>query len=605
MNSLASFHPALILLAGALVVPLLRGSWRSAWTLALPVLALVNVLALPSPGEGAEWTGWTVRVVPWLSEPLTFLRVDRLSKAFAIIFSINAIAAFLFASYGKGRDRHGAALVYIGAALGAVFAGDLISLYLFWELMAIASTFVILARRTEGARDSAYRYLLIHVFGGLLFLAGLAVTVALTGTIAFDGFDFATDQHAGTWLILLGFLVNAAAPPFSAWLSDAYPEAGVTGGLILSAYTTKTAVYALLRGYDGWEPLIWVGCLMSIYGIVYALLENDMRRILAYSIINQVGFMVCAAGIGGPIAISGATAHAFCHILYKSLLWMSAGAVLYRVGKSKCTDLGGLYKTMPWTLVFGGIGALAISAVPLTSGFTSKTLILHAAEQAHLFWPWLILEAASAGVFLHAGIKFPYFVFFNQDRGLRPKEAPAPMLLAMGLLAFLCLYLGVHPQPLYDLLPHRVDYNAWTLPHVIAQGQILVFSALVFFLFLPLLKRTATISLDTDWFYRRGGRALYRLADRGLNAIDAGARRLGEGLSEGIAKLAESGAPRLLCLLLTPLWKLAGHDAARIAEERLALHHRARAGAFPVGLTAFCAVVLLGLLTIVYYGIAR
>ena len=329
MSLFADFHPALILLIGAAFVPLFKGHWKSAWTILLPLLALVNVAALPSPGEGQQWLGWQARALPWLSDSLTFLRVDGLSKAFGYIFSINAVVAFIFAFYVKRSDQHVAALIYIGAALGAVFAGDLISLYVFWEIMAIASTFVILARRTEKAKGSAFRYLLVHLFGGLLFLAGIAITVSHSGTIAFDGFDFVTDRHAGTWLILAGFLVNAAAPPFSAWLSDAYPEASVTGGLILSAYTTKTAVYALLRGYDGWEPLIWIGCFMSIYGIIYALLENDMRRILAYSIINQVGFMVCAAGIGGPIAISGATAHAFCHIIYKSLLWMAAGAVLY------------------------------------------------------------------------------------------------------------------------------------------------------------------------------------------------------------------------------------------------------------------------------------
>ncbi len=606
MNPFAEFHPALILLVGALFVPLLRGPWRSAWTILLPLLALANIAALPSPGEGAAWTGWAVRIFFWMEEPLTLLRVDGLSRAFGIIFALNAVAAFVYAFYVKGSGQHAAALVYIGAALGAVFAGDLVTLYLFWELMAIASTCVLLARRTERAKASAYRYLLVHLFGGLLFLAGLALVVAQTGSIAFDGFDFATERSAGTWLILAGFLVNAAAPPLSAWLSDAYPEASVTGGLILSAYTTKTAVYALLRGYDGWEPLIWIGCLMSIYGIIYALLENDMRRILAYSIINQVGFMVCAAGIGGPLAISGATAHAFCHILYKSLLWMSAGAVLYRVGKSKCTELGGLYRTMPWTLVFGTVGALAISAVPLTSGFTSKTIILHAAEAKHLFWPWLILQAASAGVFLHAGIKFPYFVFFNQDRGLRPKEAPVSMLVAMGFLAFLCLYLGVHPQPLYDLLPHPVDYDAWTLPHVIAQTQLLMLSALVFFLLLPLLRRTATISLDTDWLYRRGGPAFYRLADRGLNALNATASRLFLGkFVKGTVNFFESGGPRLACLVMTPLWRLLGHGPEQIEAERHSLFRRAKVGAFPVGVTAFAAVILLGLLTAYYYAAGR
>ncbi len=602
MSLFAEFHPALILLVGALFVPLFKGSWRNAWTILLPVLALVNVFALPSPGEGVEWKGWTVDALPWLGEPLTFLRVDGLSKAFGIIFSLNAIAAFVFAFYVKQSGQHVAALLYIGAALGAVFAGDLISLYVFWELMAVASTFVILARKTAKAKGAAFRYVLVHLFGGLLFLAGLAMTVAATGSIAFDGFDFATGQNAGSWLILLGFLVNAAAPPFSAWLSDAYPEASVTGGLILSAYTTKTAVYALLRGFDGWEPLIWIGCLMSVYGIIYALLENDMRRILAYSIINQVGFMVCAAGIGGPVAISGATAHAFCHIIYKSLLWMSAGAVLYRVGKSKCTDLGGLYKTMPWTLVFGTIGALAISAVPLTSGFTSKTIILHAAETRHLFWPWLILEAASAGVFLHAGIKFPYFVFFNQDKGLRPKEAPLSMLLAMGFLSFLCLFLGIHPQPLYDLLPYRVDYTAWTFPHVVAQAQLLMLSALVFFLFLPMLKRTATISLDTDWFYRKGGTAFYKLADIVFNAFNRAAGSFFVGrVAAGASNFFESGASRLACGVMLPIWKLLGHDAARIQHERDLVFRKAKIAAFPVGVTAFFAVILLGVLTVFYY----
>jgi multicomponent Na+:H+ antiporter subunit D len=597
MSLFADFHPALILLIGAAFVPLFKGHWKSAWTILLPLLALVNVAALPSPGEGQQWLGWQSRALPWLSDSLTFLRVDGLSKAFGYIFSINAVVAFIFAFYVKRSDQHVAALIYIGAALGAVFAGDLISLYVFWEIMAIASTFVILARRTEKAKGSAFRYLLVHLFGGLLFLAGIAITVSHSGTIAFDGFDFVTDRHAGTWLILAGFLVNAAAPPFSAWLSDAYPEASVTGGLILSAYTTKTAVYALLRGYDGWEPLIWIGCFMSIYGIIYALLENDMRRILAYSIINQVGFMVCAAGIGGPIAISGATAHAFCHIIYKSLLWMAAGAVLYRVGKSKCTDLGGLYKSMPWTLVFGTIGALAISAVPLTSGFTSKTIILYAAEEKGLYWPWLILEAASAGVFLHAGIKFPYFVFFNQDKGLRPKEAPVSMLIAMGILAFFCLFLGIYPKPLYDILPYHVDYTAWTIPHVVAQSQLLVLSALVFFLFLPLLKRTATISLDTDWFYRKGGALFYRLMDRSLNAINAGVSRVFLGIFvRGVCNFFESGAPRLACFVMGPIWAIQGLGPDQIDDARRSVFRRAKHGAFPIGMTAFFAVILLGLI---------
>ena len=602
MTLFADLPPFLILLIGALFVPLFRGHWRSAWVIFLPVLAFLNIVFLPTPAEGEQTLSWTVKIFPWLDQSLTFLRVDRLAKAFGYIFTLNAVAAFVFAFYVKKSTQHVAALVYIGSALGAVFAGDLITLYVFWEIMAVSSTFVILARQTEKAKGAGYRYIMVHLFGGLLFLAGLVMTIAATGSIAFNGFDFATEQNLGTWLVLSGILVNAAAPPLSAWLSDAYPEASVTGGLILSAYTTKTAVYVLLRGFHGWDPLIWIGCLMAVYGIIYALLENDMRRILAYSIINQVGFMVCAAGIGTHEAISGATAHAFCHIIYKSLLWMSAGAVLYRVGKSKCTELGGLYKTMPWTLIYGTIGALAISAVPLTSGFTSKTIIMHAAEGEHLFWPWLILEAASAGVFLHAGIKFPYFVFFNVDRGHRPKEAPMSMLVAMAFLAFLCIFLGIYPEPLYALLPYAVDYNAWTVPHVVTQMQLLMLSALVFFLFLPMLKRTATISLDTDWFYRKGGKLFYDLMDRSLNGANALVSRLVGGRAvPAITRFFSHGPSYLATTALMPVWKLQGHSTDEIARRKEAVYQRCERGAFPIGITACLAVFLLALLFIVSY----
>jgi multicomponent Na+:H+ antiporter subunit D len=497
----ASLHPALLFFIGAGLVALLPLAARKAVILAVPLLGFFLVLGL-EPGIFGHYT--------LFGHDLALLRVDKLSKAFGFVFTINAFACFLFALHLKSRGEHIAALAYIGASLGAVFSADLISLYLFWEVMAITSTFLVLARRTERAYGAAYRYVLMHIFGGLLLLAGILLHAYTTHSVAFTGF---TEQTPGTWLMLLGFLVNAAAPPFSAWLSDAYPEATVTGGVIMTAYTTKTAVYTLLRGFPGWEILMVVGCAMAVYGIIYAILENDMRRILAYSIINQVGFMVCGAGIGTAMAISGAVAHAFCHIIYKALLWMSAGAVLYMTGKSKCTDLGGLYKTMPLTMIFGTIGALAISSFPGFSGYTSKPMIIEAGVHEGLYWVWMVLEVASAGVFLHAGIKFPYFVFFAKDQGLRPGEPPRHMLAAMALLAFLCIFLGLYPQPLYALLPYPVEFHAYTFEHTLNQLQLLMFSALAFFLLLPLLRRTETISLDTDWFYRKVGGLFFRGAE--------------------------------------------------------------------------------------------
>ena len=315
-----------------------------------------------------------------------------------------------------------------------------------------------------------------------------------------------------TWLILIGLLINAAAPPVSAWLADAYPESSPTGSVFLSAFTTKTAVLALILLFPGESILIWVGLYMIMYGIIYALLENDARRILAYSIVNQVGFMVCAIGIGTQMAINGAAAHAFAHIIYKALLFMSAGVVVYRTGKSKCTDLGGLFRTMPLTCICGIIGALSISSFPLTSGFTTKTLISQAAIDEQLLIVYFLLAAASAGVFLHAGIKFPWFVFFQKDSGLRPKDAPWNMAVAMVFFAFLCLFMGLFPETFYPLLPYPVEYEPYTAGKVLFYLQLLLFSGLAFFLLLPMMRRTLTISLDFDWFWRvflfRAGRSL-------------------------------------------------------------------------------------------------
>ncbi|MGB5739034.1 MAG: proton-conducting transporter membrane subunit, partial [Woeseia sp.] len=336
-----------------------------------------------------------------------------------------------------------------------------------------------------------------------------------------------------TWMILIGILINAAAPPVSAWLSDAYPEASPTGSVFLSAFTTKTAVLALILLFPGEPVLIGIGLFMVMYGIIYALLENDVRRILAYSIVNQVGFMVCAVGIGTEMALNGAAAHAFAHILYKALLFMSAGAVIYRTGFVKCTDLGGLFRTMPLTAICGIIGALAISGFPLTSGFTTKTMISQAAADESLVFVYFMLAAASAGVFLHAGIKFPWFVFFQKDSGLRPKDAPWNMAAAMVLLSALCILLGVFPNLLYALLPYPVDYVPYTAGKVLFYLQLLLFSGLAFFLLLPLMKRTLTISLDTDWVWRV---LLFRIA----RAVNSAAAAVGIALQARVGELLEA-----------------------------------------------------------------
>jgi multicomponent Na+:H+ antiporter subunit D len=514
-------HPGLVLIAGALLLPLLHGLARRVAIVMLPLVVLALVWQVP---DGTAWR------VGFLGYTLLPLHGDALARLFATIFALMAAGGGLFALGQKSRVEVPAAFFYAGSAIGAVLAGDLVTVFVFLELMMIGSTLVLWSQGRCGSYRAARRYVMVHLFAGVLIFAGVTGHVVQTGDVAFTRMMLDSPAH---WLILAGFLVNAGAPPLSAWLPDAYPEASWSGMVFLSAFTTKTSVYLLIRGFPGTELLVWIGLFMVFYGIVYALLENDMRRILAYSIVNQVGFMIAGIGIGTEMALNGAAAHAFTHILYKALLLMSAGSVLLMTGRRKCSELGGLYHTMPLTTICGTIGALAISSFPLTSGFVSKSMVSQSAADTHLLVVWLLLTAASAGVFLHAGIKFPWFVFFQKDSGLRPPEPPASMRWAMVLFAFLCIAIGVWPQALYALLPYPVQYEPYTFAHIVTQLQLLLFSGLAFFVLLPWLKRTLTITLDTDWLWRRLLPALGRRLAGPLGAGSATARRAARALIAG------------------------------------------------------------------------
>jgi multicomponent Na+:H+ antiporter subunit D len=501
------FSPAFILLIAAVLICLVKGHARTAVILIAPIITLWAIWQIPDGVQG------TVKFLSYNIEPLEGSPLRRL---FATIFAIMVFVGGLYSFRIARWYELAAAFAYAAGAIGVCFAGDLITMFLYWELMAIFSTIVVWCGGTPGARAAGIRYAIMHLLGGVVLKVGIEGVVIGTGSIQIQPM-LATDFS--TWMILIGILINAAAPPVSAWLADAYPESTPTGSVFLSAFTTKTAVLALILLFPGEPVLIGIGLFMVMYGIIFALLENDVRRILAYSVVNQVGFMVVAVGIGTEMALNGATAHAFAHIIYKALLFMSAGVVIYRTGKNKCMELGGLFRTMPLTCVCGIIGALAISSFPLTSGFTTKSMISQAAVDGNLVWVYMALTAASAGVFLHAGIKFPWFVFFQKDSGLRPKDAPWNMGLAMIIFASLCILLGVFPEMLYALLPYPVDYQPYSIGKVLFYLQLLLFSGLAFFVLLPLMKRTMTISLDTDWLWRRAAFSLFRLIERALSSL--------------------------------------------------------------------------------------
>jgi len=489
-----SIPTAFLFIAAALVLLAIpQGRARGVLLLALPLVAAWQVWNLPMA---------TFAQIDFFGFTLDLMRVDKLSRVFGLIFCLAAFLGNLYAWHVRDTVQQLAALLYAGAAIGAVFAGDLITLFFYWEGTAIASVFLIWARRTTGAYHTGMRYLIVQVASGVVLLAGTAILYRETGSITFERMTLGS---LGTWLIFLSFGVKCAFPLLHNWLQDSYPAATVTGTVILSTFTTKLAVYALARGFAGTEILIYIGTVMTLFPIFFAEIENDLRRVLAYSLNNQLGFMVVGIGVGTEMALNGTASHAFAHILYKSLLFMSVGAVMFRTGTSKASELGGLYRTMPRTAMFCLVGAASISAFPLFSGFVTKSLVVDEAASAQYPIIWALLVFASAGVLSHSGIKIPYFTFFGHDSGLRPKEAPTHMQLAMGITAALCIFIGVYPDPLYALLPYPVEFRPYTMGHVVAQLQLLLFALLAF----GVLMRTGihppeirAVNLDTDVTYR-------------------------------------------------------------------------------------------------------
>ena len=561
----SSIPPAFIFLGAAALVLVLPGSLRRFLVPAVPLLGGINLWAVWSGSGGFE--------VALLDTELTLLRADSLSLLFGLLFHIAAFLGTVFAFHVQDRLQQAGMLLYAGSALGAVFAGDLISLLIFWEGATLGSVLLILARREPRAVRAAMRYLVFQLVSGLLLLGGAVILIGETGTSAFGHIGIGS---LGGVLIFVAFGIKCGFPLVHTWLTDAYPESTPTGMVFLSAFTTKLAVYALARGYAGTEVLIPIGTAMTAFPIFYAVIENDLRRVLAYSMINQIGFMVVGIGIGTSLALNGAVSHAFNDVIFKGLLLMSMGAVLHQTGRINGSELGGLYKSMPQTTGFCIVGAASISAFPLFSGFVSKSMVMSAAVAEGHWIVWILLLFASAGVFHHAGIKIPYFAFFAHDSGIRTREAPLNMRIAMGMAAILCVVIGCYPAWLYALLPYPVDYVPYTGSHVLVQVQLLFFSALAF-VFLNLAglypPELRSLNIDSDWLYRRLLPWAVRRIDGAAAALAARIRReWARGLDRLIALIAHQHRPGGV---LTRTW--------------------------PTGAAALWILVLLGACLVIYY----
>ncbi|MGD8981379.1 MAG: Na(+)/H(+) antiporter subunit D [Desulfobacterales bacterium] len=531
ISSTVFIHPTTWFLMGAVLLPLLNNKEKLKKTvlIGIPLIAFALIHWLPDSFGQVSYLGFD----------LVFGRVDQLTRVFLHVFTIMAIIGCIYGLHVKETGQHVAAFLYVGGSLGVTLCGDYLTLFIFWEMMAFASTFLVWYRKKRRSIEAGFRYLLVHTAGGLVLLAGIFLRYQNIHDLSFvqiatNGATFAD------YLIMIGFMLNAAVPPIHAWLPDAYPEASVTGAVFMCAFTTKTAVYVLARGFPGFEALAVLGAIMTVYGVGYAAIENDARRILAYHIVSQVGYMVCGVGIGTAMAVNGAVSHAYAHIIYKALLFMGAGAVLEMTGISKLNELGGLYRRMPLAMIFTVIGGISISGFPLTSGFVSKSMIIAAAGESHRIGLLLMMTLAAVGTFLSVGIKLPYFIWFGKDSGVEAKDAPWNMNLAMGIAAFLCFFIGIYPDYLYKMLPFPVNYHPYTSYHLAETMQLLGFTGLGFFIMVKKLTPKPKINLDLDWFYRKGARVFMWFALRPVLSSDGWVndvyRRIGLRLTMALAK---------------------------------------------------------------------
>jgi len=591
-------HPATALLIGGLATAVLRGRFASFVLILAPLFGLGYVASLD---VGATST------LHLFGYEILSVAVDQQAKLFGYLFHIAALLAGIYSFHVRDPWQISMGLLYAASAVGVAFAGDMLSLFLWWEALAVTSVFQIWGRRSKQAEEAGFRYLLFHVSSGLLLLAGILFRYHGEGEDALSLAPLTDALEAGdlgALLILLAVGIKAAFPGLHVWLKDGYAEATHSGPVWLCAFTTKCAVCMLARLFPGAEILITIGIIMAIFPLFYAVLENDLRRVLCYSKINQIGFMVVAIGIGTELAIDGAIAHAFNHVLYKSLLFMCLGAVIFRTGEIRATHLGGLFKSMPWTTGFTIFGALSIS-FPLFCGFVSKSIIItEVARQGHTL-VWIVLIFASAGVFHQAGIKIPFFTFFAKDSGLRPKEAPLNMLIAMALVSFLCLFMGCNPQWLYSLLPNgAAGYNPYDATHIITQFEILLFTGLSFLLLRSWGRyppEVSSINLDIDWIYRKAGRWFLDTGEWFWNGLNDRSHALFvAGITDRVCLFLKQGHVYTMKILFTPMSKLGLLDAED-AKGEAHLGKRTSLGVHPVGWTALaCMIFFLGFLLLVF-----
>ena len=490
MNSI--FHPGIFLILCGIIAAILPGKLKKLALVGGPLICLIMLLLTP--------IGTTDKLIIFHRYSLEYLNITQENYMFLFVFILIALVGGIYAAHIKGSLESFCALNYAGAGIGVALAQDWITMLVFWEYMAVTSLCLVWCNRTPESTKAGFRYLIMHMLGGNLLLFGVLMKV-YQGSMAIE--CLTGYYNLPYWLIFFGIAINAAVVPLHTWLPDAYPESTVTGGVYMSSFTTKVAILSMLRVFSGEQYLIVLGVIMMLYGAIFALMENNIRRVLSYHIISQLGFMVIDIGVGGEIGANAATAHAFSHILYKALLFMCAGAIIKATGLKKITDLGGLAKKMPVVCICFFIAALSITGIPPFAGFTGKSVSMLAAQSTGSTLLEMLMLLGSIGTALSLLFKMGYFTFFGKDKGIKVKPIPKNMYVAMIAGAALCVLFGVAPNLAYNMLPYPEHYHIYSLHHILEYTQMIPAALLAFMLFLKKMGPHDTITLDFDWIVRK------------------------------------------------------------------------------------------------------
>ena len=499
------FNPGLIPILLGIFSVLFPRKLKKIIAVVAPCIAAIYATYLISLGNAGPILRW-----PTSNFEINLFKLHDYSGIFCYAFTAAALLNIMFFRQdGNNNNLISIILIYLGSSIAIIFCGDLISLFIFWEIAAISSTAIIMSNDKHGGPSLRYAYL--HILSGVLLLCGIIIQASNAGTMEFTamGLGSYVQLNPAQALILTAILINCAAPPFSAWIADSYPVASIYTIGFLSSFTTKFSLFALLNLFPGFQPLLYVGGAMVVYGIIMSLNSNNIQKILCYNIVNQLGMLI--AVISKKEALAGIAISACCGIIYQSLFFMATGSVIRLTGKDRLISHAGA-TSLNIAKICMIIAGISMAALPFTIGFIGKAIMVDNIYENNILY--MLLLTSNVGATLCSGIRLPYFLFSQADHSAKTKEKlPPNMQLTMLLGASLCMLIGLYPEVLYGLIPHKMHYKIYSADRIITQLQLILSTAAAFLIFQNILKPKDQYLPDFDWIYRVPGKRIILLAN--------------------------------------------------------------------------------------------